>query len=293
MAAKFVKLRWPTSCSSCASTLAAGTEAKWDSVRKAATCSRCIEAGTASGPPANGTSTQPAIDSGIAGASARREHERRSERERRRKEKAVSDDAAWRKRVVREHPVIGRLATLTTAKPVVGDDSQATRAWDKGADGEEAVGALLEGVEGVITLHDRRVPASKANIDHIAVAASGIYVIDPKNYTGLVEVRNVGGWLRPDERLYVNNGDQTKLVKGALRQAHVVRKVIGDHPMPIFAVLCFVGPNWNRYFARPLVVGGVHVTWPTKAVELLQQDGPFSEEVLPVAAALAAGLRPA
>ena len=273
--------------------MAAGSEATWDSVAKTATCGGCTEGGTASGPPANAPSTQPAINPGTAGASARREYERRSERERRRKEEVVADDAAWRERVVQEHPVIGRLATLTTAKPVVGGESHATRAWDKGADGEEAVGALLERVQGVVTLHDRRVPGTKANIDHIAVTATGVYVVDPKNYTGLVEARNVGGWLRPDQRLYVNNRDQTKLVKGALGQAQVIRKVIGDHPIPIYAVLCFVGPNWKRFFAKPLIVGGVHVTWPAKAIELLQQEGPYADDVVPVASTLAAGLRPA
>lgn len=176
---------------------------------------------------------------------------------------------------------------------MVGGESQATRAWDKGADGEEAVGALLEGVDGVVVRHDRRVPSSKANIDHIAVAASGVYVIDAKNYTGLVESRNAGGWLRPGERLYVNNRDQTKLVKAALRQAQVVRHAIGDHPIPIYAVLCFVGPNWKRFFARPLVVGGVHVTWPAKVVDLLQQEGQFTHEVRAIASTLDAGLRPA
>lgn len=33
-------------------------------------------------------------------------------------------------------------------------------------------------------VHDRRIPGSRANIDHIAVAATGVWVIDTKNATG-------------------------------------------------------------------------------------------------------------
>jgi hypothetical protein len=36
---------------------------------------------------------------------------------------------------------------------------------------------------------DRRIRRSRANIDHIAVASSGIWVIDAKRYNGKVEVR--------------------------------------------------------------------------------------------------------
>ncbi len=37
-------------------------------------------------------------------------------------------------------------------------------------------------------LHDRRIPGSRANIDHIAIATSGVWVIDAKRYKGKVQV---------------------------------------------------------------------------------------------------------
>ena len=36
----------------------------------------------------------------------------------------------------------------------------------------------------IAVLHDRRIPGSKANIDHIAITAAGIWVIDAKRYKG-------------------------------------------------------------------------------------------------------------
>jgi hypothetical protein len=107
---------------------------------------------------------------GVAGASARRMYERRAGRERPEQEQAVQKDAAWRRQqLVADRPVLGQLATALTPKPEV-RESQSTRAWAEGATGEEVVaGHLATLPDTVKVLHDRRVPGSKANIDHIAV----------------------------------------------------------------------------------------------------------------------------
>ena len=209
----------------------------------------------------------------MAGASARHQYERRAWRERRRQERAVAEDAAWREQVVKAHPALGRIATLVTAKPVVGPASQRTRAWAKGAAGEEHLGRHLTMLpETVVVLHDRRIPGTKANIDHIAISPSGVFVIDAKNYAGRVEVRDVGSWLRSDERLYVNGRDRSRLLDGVHRQLHVVKGVLADD-MPVRGVLCFVGENWPALFRRPLSIGDVMVLWPSKLVEQLSASG--------------------
>jgi hypothetical protein len=66
----------------------------------------------------------------------------------------------------------------------------------------------------VIALHDRRVPGTKGNIDHLVVGPAGVYTVDAKRYEGKVERRDVGSFFRSYERLYVNNRDRTKVVKG-------------------------------------------------------------------------------
>ena len=52
--------------------------------------------------------------------------------------------------------------------------------------------ALLDPAE-VVLLHDRRIPRSRANIDHIAVAPSGVTVVDAKAVKGKVRVRATVG----------------------------------------------------------------------------------------------------
>ena len=106
---------------------------------------------------------------GQAGASARREHQRRrARREQRARER-------WD--VVGLGGVGAGLARLNAP--------QHERAWAVGAHGEERVAMRLEkhlADSGAVLLHDRRVPNSRANIDHLAIGPGGATVIDAKNY---------------------------------------------------------------------------------------------------------------
>jgi hypothetical protein len=120
------------------------------------------------------------LDPGTAGASARREYERRK--------------AEGEARVRAEHP---RLAGLILA---LGTERQSTKAWDTGALGEERLGNGLDRLasDHLRLLHDRRIPGSKANIDHLAVTAGGVYVIDAKKYRGRARRRSQASRLLPD-----------------------------------------------------------------------------------------------
>ena len=151
--------------------------------------------------------------------------------------------------------------TALRPKPVVGPQSQFTRAWAKGAHGEEQVARVLDRCEGVCTVHDCRVPGLRANIDHIAVGPSGIFAIDTKCYSAVVERRDLGGWFRRDERLYVAGRDCTKLVDAMDRQVNVVRQAVEAHEdtgVSVTPLLCFVGAEWPL-LRRPPHIGGVLV----------------------------------
>lgn len=112
----------------------------------------------------------------------------------------------------------------------VTDEPRSTRAWAIGARGEEK---LAEALEGFSSLHDRRVPGTKGNLDHIVIAPAGVFVVDAKHYQGRIEIRNRGWFLRPYERLYVGRRDcsdladkmgwQVAAVKTALRGAGLAR----------------------------------------------------------------------
>ena len=186
------------------------------------------------------------------------------------------------------------IASVLTPKPQITPESQPTAAWKVGAEGERRVAEVLEGAVGVEVLHDRLVPGSRANVDHIAIGPSGVFVIDAKKYTGQVEVRDVGGFFRTDERLYVNNRDRTKLVEGVLRQINVVRTALGEDfsDVEVRGVLCFVGCEWG-WIMRTKRVEGVTALWPTALSDHVSATGPLSDRIPEIADHLRGRLRPA
>jgi hypothetical protein len=93
----------------------------------------------------------------------------------------------------------------------VTDEPQSTRAWSTGAAGEEKLARELAGIDGIHMLHDRRIPGTRANIDHIVLAPGGVFVVDAKNYRGLIKVRDRGPLWREDLRLFVGRRDCSRL----------------------------------------------------------------------------------
>lgn len=63
---------------------------------------------------------------------------------------------------------------------------QATEAWCKGADGEERLGRRLEELDqhAFRVLHDRLLPGSQANVDHLVIGPTGPFPVDARNYSG-------------------------------------------------------------------------------------------------------------
>jgi len=98
------------------------------------------------------------------------------------------------------------------------DDPQSTTAWATGAVGEQRLGEMLAGIAGstVRVLHDRRIPKTTANIDHLVVCSSGVFVVDAKRYQDArPELRVEGGLFHPRQELLIVGGrDRTKLVEG-------------------------------------------------------------------------------
>ena len=197
---------------------------------------------------------------GRAGASARAEYERRQ-----------AGDEARRRRLFGPFAPMVRL--LAGPKP-------STEAWGRGAAGEEHVGHWLdEAVDGRgVVLHDRALPHRRANIDHIAVVASGVWVIDSKHYRGRLERREGRGWFVPQPRLFVAGRDQSRLVTSARRQQALVAETLAAADPaggPLVRVaLCFTGTQVGL-FTRPFTLEGVHVTWPRAFARTLAAPGPL------------------
>src|SRR5690606_38162583 len=113
-------------------------------------------------------------------------------------------------------------------------------------------------------LHDRRIPRTRANIDHIVVASSGVWVVDPKRYLDKHPALKIeGGVLRPRiEKLVVGGREHTKLVNGVIKQVDLVRSAV-DPEVPVRGVLCFIEADWPL-FGGDFTINGIDVMWPKK-----------------------------
>jgi hypothetical protein len=199
------------------------------------------------------------LDLGVAGASARREHERRrTNREQRSRE---------------AHPRIGGL--LFTLK----DDPRHEAAWAHGAAGEELAAAqfLKHCSPQVLVLHDRRIARSRSNIDHIAICANGVWVIDSKRYKGKVEIRNP---MFGDKSLRIAGRDQTKLITGLHKQVDLVKAALADSApgVPVRGAVAFIGdglPLLSR-----LSFEGVPIRYPKQLAKLLNSSGELTPEMV-------------
>jgi hypothetical protein len=170
MTDKRMKLRYDGVCRLCGAHLPKQADAIYEATSRTVRCVECLTGESVPAAPSDaavsGEEPPPpetaGSGNGVAGWSARREYERRKAR----------DEARLRQRW-------GKLGGMAVA---LSDEKQSTKAWATGAVGEERLGARLDSLasDTNAALHDRRIPGSKANIDHIAVTTAGIWVIDAK-----------------------------------------------------------------------------------------------------------------
>lgn len=239
-------IRRPDTCARCDAPLPSKTRAWWDSDERTVTCVLCRPQPQPAAPEPQPLPPPKPIDHGTGGISAQREYERRAERAQRRHEEAHGTG------------IVGKATRLLTPEP------RSTAAWAKGADGERRLAAHLDRDLGSVAtvLHDRRVPKTRGNIDHLVVAPSGIWIVDAKNYSGRVEQRN-GRGTTPGPRLFVAGRDRTNLVESMgwqLQAVHQLTDLIGFGAVPIGRCICFTNAQWPL-FAKPFTIDGVWIGW--------------------------------
>lgn len=203
-------------------------------------------------------------ESGVPGASLQREYERRlAAHETRMAERKV--------RVMTAHPWIGRWLIGST------EVAHTTTAFAKGAEGERAAAERFtkELGESVHFLFNRRVGigTDRGDIDIIAIAASGVFVIDPKAYRKKkVRANRAGDAFVVDGRL------RPALAVSMRRHIDAVAVAVCEGPMPatsVSAAYCFIGAElpWGR-----LVVDNVLATGPCGVVKMLKKAGPLTAD---------------
>jgi hypothetical protein len=264
---RLLRIRRPGVCCICHASLEVGESARWEPPTRSLTCLRCLD-------------LQRAVVSGEAGGSARAVAARRR-----------AAQAECHDRIKKARPVVGRLALALVRQPDAG------RSFAVGAKGEQLVGRLLDRIAAdghLLALHDRRLPRSVANVDHIAVTQTGVWVIDAKRYSGKTTFAVADTTNGPC--VVVNGRRNRRLVTSLDRQVHAVAEVLeadGHGEIPIRSALCFVDTELPLR-QREVRVGPHLVTWPKRLREHLTQPGDLGPEVqAEVLRAIARRLAPA
>ncbi len=209
--------------------LSHGGKAWWDAAGRCARCAACVEC--SGDPPSDPWA---GLDPGQRGS----------------RRPVGAEPSTKAKRLAREdrirsrHPVLGGLVLAVTDEPA------SITAWRTGAAGERRVGRRLDALAEtghVEVLHDRALPGSRANFDHLVVGPSGIFVVDARKYQGKVEARRNGSWPGPEpDRLFVAGRDRSHLVEAMARQVDDIRgglrRLYADPPVEVIPVLCLSTP---------------------------------------------------
>ena len=189
-----------------------------------------------------------------AGTSAKAEFEKRTKKR--------------EERVNTLHPKIGKY--LLKVIP----EANSTQAWGKGALGEEYIGSILNEFcekTGSVVLHDLAVPKSRANIDHVLITSFGVFVVDSKNYRGLVEIRDKSGFFEaPKPELYVGGRKQQILIDKMKKQIELVRSSLPNF-VPVAGILAFYDADFPLLF-KPKDVDGVLIN--SKGVNNILENYP-------------------
>lgn len=179
--------------------------------------------------------------------------------------------------------LLGTVLAAGTALKVLAPPQSET-AWRRGAEGERRVARALDRLtdEGGRVLHDRRMPSSRANIDHLVVTRAGVFTVDAKRYAGKLEARGRG------RQLWIAGRNRTKLLEQAQRQAATVAAVLRDGGLgavPVRPALCFVDTQLPWLFA-PKAIGDVLITTPRTVRDRLGDEHRLSKDVVARAAEL-------
>jgi hypothetical protein len=267
MSSRVMRLRRDDVCCRCGRRIAKGAEGYWDARARTVTCVGCAASHRAAArtprqaqsidlDEASGAAP---LDRGSPGASARREHERR----RRNREARTRARHRW----------IGAAILALSSPP------QHERAWDAGARGEEAVGRSLERrtAKGpALIMHDRQMPKGRGNIDHLAVAPGGVFVIDAKAIKGSARISQP---LFGKPKLIIAERDRTRLVDGLDRQVDAVRGALerGYGEVPVVGIFCFTEVHLP-WFGR--TIRGHRLRYCRDTARQLNRSGPLRQDAI-------------
>jgi len=158
---------------------------------------------------------------------------------------------AWRAPLIAAAGLAGQVLTAQAGLPYAGlvglavaalaswrlrfRPSEQARTWQRGAQGERHTAHLLRRLtrDGYVIFHDLAVPDSPANVDHLVIGPSGVFVIDSKQWTGSV---HQGG----DGLVWHNHYPLDRTLETVRWEAQQVSRVLGSRAA---ALLCVHGAH--------------------------------------------------
>jgi hypothetical protein len=119
--------------------------------------------------------------------------------------------------------------------------------WERGAQGEIAVAHALEALpEGWVVLHDLAWPGRpRANLDHVVVGPGGVFVVDAKNWSGRIEVR---------DQVLLQSGRRREQTVASAAEAAIAVQALMPVPSLCMGVLCFVRDEPLSGWARDVMI---------------------------------------
>jgi hypothetical protein len=161
--------------------------------------------------------------------------------------------------------------------------SEQARTWQRGAAGERRTARLLDRLtrDGFVIFHDLAVPDWPANVDHLAIGPTGVFVIDSKQWTGTVRQG-------ADGLAWHNHTPLDRTLETVRWEAATISRTLGTRATPL---LCVHGAHVH---GGGLDAHGVAIVPAHLLRSALGQDRVLSDADVELLAATAwTGLRPA
>jgi hypothetical protein len=120
--------------------------------------------------------------------------------------------------------------------------SEQARTWQRGAAGERRTARLLDRLarDGYVVFHDLAIPGSPANVDHLVIGPTGVFVIDSKQWIG--SVRHGA-----DGLVWHNHYRLDRTLETVRWEAETICRILGTRAA---ALLCVHGAHFHA--------GGLH-----------------------------------
>jgi hypothetical protein len=162
--------------------------------------------------------------------------------------------------------------------------SEQARTWQRGAHGERHTARLLDRLtrDGFVVFHDLAVPGNtSANVDHLVIGPTGVFIIDSKQWTGQVHQG-------ADGLVWHNHYPLDRTLETVRWEAETVGRLLG---IRVAALLCVHGAHvqGGGLHAQGVAIVPAHLLRSALGYDRVLSDA----DVELLATTVCSGLRPA